>query len=72
MKITHDPRMEISATVDGIALTVSEKKPFPIILGEHSRIIGAINPGPVIVFEGSTCVFINNRWIAYPPGTTCP
>ena len=63
---------QVFATVDGEPLTVSEKKPFPVKLGEHTQQIRAIYPGPVIVFGGSSCYFINNRWIAYPPGTPCP
>jgi hypothetical protein len=63
---------QVSATVDGNALKVSEKIPFPVKLGEHSRNIGAIYPGPTIVFEGSSCVWVNNRWIGYPAGTVCP
>lgn len=62
----------VSATVDGNALKVTEKIPLPVKLGEHSRTLGAIHPGPIIVFEGSSCVWVKNRWIAYPPGTPCP
>jgi hypothetical protein len=74
MLITYDRTMEnISATVDGKELRVTDKIPFPIeVGGKHTRRIGAIYPGPVIVFEGSTCVLIKNRWIGYPPGTVCP
>jgi len=60
---------QVSATVDGEPVKVSEKIPFPVKLGDHSRILGAIYPGPVIVFEGSYCVWVKNRWIGPPP---CP
>lgn len=63
---------QVSATVDGNAMNVPEKKPFPVQLGEHSRSIAGIYPGPVIVFEGSSCVWVKNRWIGYPAGTVCP
>jgi len=62
----------VSATVDGKPLKVSDKIPFPVPLGKHTGKIAAIYPGPTIVFEGSTCVFIKNRWVGYPPGTVCP
>ena len=72
MLITYDRNMEnISATVDGEALKVT-KKNLPVKLGDHSRILGAIYPGPMIVFEGSSCVYFNHHWIGYPPGTPCP
>ena len=63
---------KVSATMDGKELKVSDKVPFPIVLGKHTGKIAAIYPGPTIVFEGSTCVLIRNRWISYPPGTVCP
>jgi hypothetical protein len=74
MEIWHDSDMaNVTAIVDGKKLNVSDKKPFPIILGPHTQKIVAIYPGPVIVFEGSTCICLpGNRWIAYPPGTPCP
>jgi ribosomal protein L14 len=73
MKIKVDEANDnVSATVDGIAMNVTKKIPFPVKLGDHSRSIGAIYPGPMIVFEGSSCVWVKNRWIAYPPGTPCP
>jgi hypothetical protein len=63
---------KVSATMEGKELKVSDKVPFPIVLGKHTGKIAAIYPGPTIVFEGSTCVLIRNRWISYPPGTVCP
>jgi hypothetical protein len=60
---------QVSATVDGKPVKVSDKIPFPVKLGEHSRKIGAIYPGPTIVFEGSSCVYIKGHWIGTPP---CP
>lgn len=74
MMITYDRNMEnISATVDGKNIEVSKPHKFPIELGEHTRRIVGIHQGPVIVFEGSTCVLIgDNRWIGYPAGTPCP
>ena len=71
MEIWHDSDMaNVTAIVDGQTLKVTERKTFPIALGPHLRKIVAIHPGPVIVFEGSTCIWIPpNRWIAYPPGT---
>jgi hypothetical protein len=64
---------KVSATVDGKELKVSDKIPYPVeVGGKHTRKIGAIYPGPTIVFEGSSCVLIGNRWISYPPGTKCP
>jgi len=59
----------VSATVDGEPVNVPGKTPFPVKLGEHTRILGAIYPGPVIVFEGSYCVWVKDRWIGTPP---CP
>ena len=73
MEIVHDSALEnVVATVDGKELKVSNRQSFPIVLGPHTQKIVAIYPGPVIVFEGSTCVLIGKRWIAYPPGTICP
>lgn len=73
MEIWHDSEMtNVVAIVDGRKVDVSDRKPFPIVLGEHTRRIVAIHPGPVIVFEGSTCVWLGGKWIAYPPGTVCP
>ena len=73
MLITYDRNMEnISATVDGKNIVVGKPHEFPIELKEHTRRIVAIHPGPVIVFEGSYCIWVKNRWIAYPPGTPCP
>jgi hypothetical protein len=74
MEIWHENNMQdVVAIVDGQTLKVSDKKPFPIKLGPHTQKIVAILPGPVIVFEGSTCICLpGNRWIAYPPGTSCP
>jgi hypothetical protein len=73
MEIVHDSDHEnVVATVDGKEVKVSNKQTFPIILGPHTQKIVAIHPGPVIVFEGSTCVLIGRKWIAYPPGTICP
>ena len=60
---------KVSATVDGKPMNVPDKIPFPVKLGEHSRKIVAIYPGPTIVFEGSYCVYIKDRWIGTPP---CP
>lgn len=73
MEIWHDSEMSnVVAIVDGKKVDVSDRKPFPIELGPHTRRIVAIHPGPVIVFEGSTCVWLGGKWIAYPPGTVCP
>lgn len=73
MRIKYDETKDkVTATMDGKELKVSEKVPFPIVLGKHTGKIAAIYPGPAIVFEGSTCVLIKNRWIGYPPGTVCP
>lgn len=73
MRIKYDETKDkVTATMDGKELKVSEKVPFPIVLGRHTGKIAAIYPGPAIVFEGSTCVLIKNRWIGYPPGTVCP
>ena len=73
MEIWHDSDMSnVTAIVDGKPMNVSDRKPFPIVLGPHTQKIVAIHPGPVIVFEGSTCVLIGYRWIGYPPGTVCP
>jgi hypothetical protein len=73
MEIWHDSDMtNVIAIVDGKPLNVSDRKPFPIILGPHTQKIVAIHPGPVIVFEGSTCIWLGGKWIAYPPGTPCP
>ena len=73
MEIWHDSDMtNVVAIVDGKALKVSDKQDFPIKLGEHTKRIVAIHPGPVIVFEGSWCALVGGRWIAYPPGTPCP
>jgi hypothetical protein len=58
--------------VDGKNIEVSKPHKFPMELGEHTRRIVGIHHGPVIVFEGSTCVLIGYRWIGYPPGTVCP
>jgi len=63
---------QVSATVDGKPVKVSDKIPYPVKLGDHSRKIGAIYPGPTIVFEGSYCIFIKNRWISVPAGYPCP
>ena len=73
MEIWHESDMaNVAAIVDGQTLKVTEKS-LPIELGPHLRKIVGIYPGPVIVFEGSTCVWIPpNRWIGYPPGTRCP
>lgn len=73
MLITYDRNMEnISATVDGKNIEVFGPHKFPIVLGEHTKKIVGIYPGPIIVFEGSSCVWVKNRWIGYPPGTPCP
>ena len=73
MEIWHDSDMtNVVAIVDGQALKVSDKQVFPILLGEHTKRIVAIHPGPVIVFEGSWCALIGGKWIAYPPGSVCP
>jgi len=64
-----DAKGSVSATVDGKPVKVNDPLPFPIVLGKNCRKIQAIYPGPVIVFEGSYCVFYNNRWIGTPP---CP
>lgn len=73
MELWYDSGMtNVTAIVDGKALKVSDPKPFPIMLGPHTQKIVAIHPGPVIVFEGSSCIWIGGRWIAYPPGTVCP
>lgn len=73
MEIWHDSDMgNVIAIVDGKPLNVSDRKPFPIILGPHTQKIVAIHPGPVIVFEGSNCILLGGKWIAYPPGTPCP
>jgi len=73
MEIWYDSDMaNVTAIVDGKPLNVSDRKPFPIVLGPHTQKIVAIHPGPVIVFEGSTCIWLGTRWIAYPPGTVCP
>jgi hypothetical protein len=73
MEIWHDSDMtNVVAIVDGKKVDVSDRKPFPIVLGPHTQKIVAIHPGPVIVFEGSTCVWLGGKWIAYPPGTVCP
>ena len=73
MEIWHDSDMtNVVAIVDGQALKVSDKQVFPIKLGEHTKRIVAIHPGPVIVFEGSWCALIGGRWIAYPPDSVCP
>jgi len=77
MKIKVDEANDnVSATVDGIAMDVTGKIPFPVKLGDHSRSIGGIYPGPMIVFEGSSCTCYpyggGLRCIAYPPGTPCP
>jgi hypothetical protein len=73
MEIWHDSEMtNVVAIVDGKKVDVSDRKPFPIELGPHTRRIVAIHPGPVIVFEGSTCILVGGKWIGYPPGTICP
>jgi hypothetical protein len=73
MELWYDSGMtNVTAIVDGKALKVSDPKPFPIILGPHTQKIVAIYPGPVIVFEGSSCTWLGGRWIAYPVGTPCP
>jgi hypothetical protein len=73
MMITYDRNMKnISATVDGKNIEVSKPHEFPIVLGGHTKRIVGIYPGPMIVFEGSSCIWFNNRWIGYPPGTVCP
>jgi hypothetical protein len=74
LEIVHDSSMEnVVATVDGREeLKVSKRQPFPIELGPHTKRIVGIYPGPIIVFEGSTCVLIGGKWIGYPPGTVCP
>jgi hypothetical protein len=73
MEIWHDSDMtNVIAIVDGQPLKVSDRKPFPIVLGPHTQKIVGIYPGPVIVFEGTNCVWIGGRWIPYPPGTPCP
>ena len=77
MELWYEPGMaNVSAIVDGKALKISDLKPFPIELGPHARRIVAIHPGPVIVFEGSTCTCYpvpgGLRCIAYPVGTVCP
>lgn len=73
MEIWHDSDMSnVTAIVDGKPMNVSDRKPFPIVLGPHTQKIVAIHPGPVIVFEGSNCIWLGGKWIAYPPGTPCP
>ncbi len=77
MELWYDSGMSnVSAIVDGKAMKISDLKPFPIELGSHARKIAAILPGPVIVFEGSTCTCYpvpgGLRCIAYPVGTVCP
>ncbi|HLN90455.1 MAG TPA: hypothetical protein VK429_01190 [Patescibacteria group bacterium] len=63
---------KMEAAVDGQNLEVSERILFPITPGEQTQKIAAIDPGPVIVFEGSWCALVGGRWIAYPPDTVCP
>jgi hypothetical protein len=73
LKIKYDDWVRnISATVDGKPLKVSDEHPYPIVLGENTKKIVGIY-GPVVVFEGnSSCYLIGGRWIGYPPGTKCP
>lgn len=74
LEIVYDSTMEnVVATVDGKEeLNVSKRQPYPIELGPHTKRIVGIYPGPIIVFEGSTCVLVGGKWIGYPPGTICP
>lgn len=73
VKVKYDDWMRnISATVDGKPLKVSNEQPYPIVLGRNTQKIVGIY-GPVVVFEGnSKCYLIGGRWIGYPPGTVCP
>jgi hypothetical protein len=73
VKVKYDDWIRnISATVDGKPLMVYGQQPYPVKLGENTRLIVGIY-GPVIVFEGnSKCLLVGGRWIGYPPGTVCP
>ena len=73
MEIWYDSDMtNVVAIVDGKTLQGSDRQPFPIELGPHTKRIAGIYPGPVIVFEGSWCALIGGKWYAYPPGSVCP
>jgi hypothetical protein len=74
VEIWHDSDLtNVVVIIDGQVLKPSDRKPFPIELGPHTKRIVGIYPGPVIVFDGSpNCYLINNKWYSYPPGSVCP
>ena len=76
MEIEYDSSLvNISASVEGKKWDVSKKASYPIVLGNNTRKIAGIYPGPVpvIIFEGnSKCYLIGNCWIGVPAGTVCP